>query len=189
MNRFLLPVSLLAGALLAGCSPATSDLFNPRTASATLLSPTGAATGTATFNATCNGVQVKVNVSGLAPGMHGMHIHENANCNNTTDASGNPVVFGGAGGHYDPGASHKHNTPDVTNAQGHGGDLPMISVGADGTGSASFFSSRISLSGDNSVLGRSIIIHAAPDDYKTDPAGNSGARERCGIIAAPTKGG
>ena len=197
MNRTLLPLGLVLSAALASCTPAMqsgtlpnlSDLVSARNASATLLDPSGMPAGTATFTAKADGVQIKVNVTGLKAGMHGMHIHENANCTDSTDASGNKVVFGAAGAHFDPTYSHKHGAPDALPSQGHGGDLPMISVAADGKGSADFFTNRLSLSGDNSVLSRSIIIHAAPDDYKTDPSGNSGARERCGVIAPPQNDG
>ncbi len=197
MNRKLLPAALILGAIFSACTPAMqsgtlpnlNELVSGRGAAASLLSPGGDTAGTATFTAKADGVQVTVNVSGLTPGQHGMHIHEFPNCTDSTDASGKKVVFGAAGSHFDPDYSHRHGSPDASNAQGHGGDLPMLTVGADGRGSASFFTNRLSLSGQNSIMNRSIVIHAAPDDYKTDPAGNSGARERCGVIAPPANGG
>lgn len=174
----LLPVPLILSAMLAGCS-----IMRGPTARAELLNAAGQSTGQATFTAERNGARIKVSVSGLAPGMHGMHIHANPACSNTTNDAGATVTFGGAGGHFDPSGTNNHDAPSSDNAVGHAGDLPMISVGPDGMGSADFFTSKVSLTGASSVMGRSIVIHASPDDYQSDPAGNSGARERCGVIA------
>ncbi|GGK24881.1 superoxide dismutase [Cu-Zn] [Deinococcus malanensis] len=175
----VLPVALLLTATLASCA-----LFGPTMARADLMNPAGQSTGQATFMAEGNSTRVRVTVSGLAPGMHAMHIHVNPACTNTTGTDGATVSFGGAGGHFDPGGTNNHDAPTAANTVGHAGDLPMISVGANGTGTADFLTTRVNLRGDTSVIGRSIVIHAAPDDYQTDPAGNSGARERCGVISA-----
>lgn len=174
-----LPAALLLTTTLSSCA-----LFGPSLARADLMNPAGQSTGQATFMAQGNGTRVRVSVSGLAPGMHAMHIHVNPACTNTTGPTGETVTFGGAGGHFDSNATNNHDAPDAPNTVGHAGDLPMISVGADGTGSADFVTGKVGLRGDNSVIGRSIVIHAGPDDYQTDPAGNSGARERCGVISA-----
>lgn len=176
--------SVLSAALLVTSTLSSCALFGPTMARADLMNPAGQSTGQATFIAEGNGTRVRISVSGLAPGMHAMHIHVNPACTNTTGPNGEPVTFGGAGGHFDPNATNNHDAPTAANTVGHAGDLPMISVGANGTGTADFFTSKVSLRGDNSLVGRSIVIHAAPDDYQTDPAGNSGARERCGVISA-----
>lgn len=170
-------LSLALPVLLAGCT-----YVAPRTATAELLDASGKSAGQVTFSPAAGGTQVKVRVSGLKPGLHGMHIHANPDCTNTTDTSGKVTIFGGAGGHFDPAQAQHHAGPAASNTQGHGGDLPMLNVGSDGVGNAEFLSAKISLEGPTSVIGRSVIVHAEPDDYKTDPAGNSGARERCGII-------
>ncbi|ACO46990.1 superoxide dismutase family protein [Deinococcus deserti] len=175
----VLPVALLLTTTLASCA-----LLGPTMARADLMNPTGQSTGQATFMAEGNGARVRVSVSGLAPGMHAMHIHVNPTCTNTVGANGETVAFGGAGGHFDPSGTNNHDAPTAANTVGHAGDLPMISVGADGTGTADFFTSKVSLRGENSLIGRSIVIHAGADDYQTDPAGNSGARVRCGVISA-----
>lgn len=155
-------------------------------ATATLRDPAGQVLGTARFRplGTGNGpVEVTVSVRGLAPGQHGMHVHEYGRCTPGVDPATNTVVpFGGAGGHFDPGMSRNHDDPQAANLYGHGGDLPMLTVGPDGTGQVTFQSSKIRLSGADGVLNRSIVIHARPDDYRSDPAGMSGARERCGVI-------
>ncbi|WP_135229750.1 superoxide dismutase family protein [Deinococcus fonticola] len=177
MKQGLTLTALALTATLASCTMMTG----PR-ATANLLDPNDKAVGSVTFTREGGGTRVKVSVSGLAPGQHGMHIHMNASCSNSTDASGNTVIFGGAGGHFDPSNAMKHASPETPNTAGHGGDIPMITVNSDGVGSADFLTTKVSLSGPDSVMGRSIVIHAAADDYKTDPAGNSGARLVCGVI-------
>lgn len=170
----------LAGGMQMTAAPAST----PLTATAALRDPAGQVLGTAKFTQQGAGVQVSVEVRGLKPGQHGMHVHEYGRCTPGVDPAVNRIVnFGGAGGHFDPGMSHNHDDPQAGNKYGHGGDLPMLTVGADGTGKASFSSSKVSLTGMTGVLNRSLVIHANPDDYKTDPAGLSGARERCGVIA------
>ncbi|WP_442877210.1 superoxide dismutase family protein [Deinococcus sp. YIM 134068] len=155
----------------------------PLTATATLRDPAGQALGTATFRQSGMNVQVSVEARGLTPGRHGMHVHEYGRCTPGVDPATNTVVpFGGAGGHFDPGMSRNHDDPQAANKYGHGGDLPMLDVGADGTGRASFTSDKISLTGMEGILNRTLIIHAQPDDYKTDPAGLTGGRQRCGPI-------
>ncbi len=179
MNRKTL---LALGSLILSGTLASCAMTAPATARTQLLNEAGQTTGTATFTATPEGTRVSVQVSGLKPGMHGMHIHTNPSCTNTTDAAGKVTVFGGAGEHFDPMMAGHHLGPQASNTAGHAGDIPMLNVGADGTANTEFVSSKISLSGATSVVGRSLVIHANPDDYKTDPSGNSGARERCGVI-------
>ncbi|MFC6592977.1 superoxide dismutase family protein [Deinococcus lacus] len=180
MNKslFLLP-ALLLGLASAGSAPAPA----PLSATAALRDPAGQVLGTAKFEQMGAGVHVTVEVRGLAAGQHGMHIHEYGRCTPGVDPAINKVVdFGGAGGHFDPGMSHNHDAPTTDNKHGHGGDLPMLTVGADGVGKASFMTDKASLTGENGILNRSLVIHAKPDDFKSDPAGLSGARERCGVI-------
>ena len=181
MMRKTMMLGLLSlGLAQAGAAQAAA----PLTATAALRDPAGQVMGSARFVQQGAGVQVTVDVRGLTPGMHGMHVHEFGRCTPGVDPAVNRVVpFGAAGGHFDPGMSRNHDDPQADNKLGHGGDVPMLTVGADGVGKASFTSAKISLTGINGVLGRSLVIHAAPDDYKSDPAGMSGARERCGVIA------
>ncbi|WP_261663237.1 superoxide dismutase family protein [Deinococcus sp. Marseille-Q6407] len=124
---------------------------------------------------------VSVQVAGLKPGMHGMHVHTAGECSDKV-VDGKPTVFGAAGGHFDPAGTGNHAGPDVPSDQGHAGDLPMLNVGADGRGSAEFTTRKFSLRGERGILGRSLILHADSDDYRTNPAGNSGARVLCGVI-------
>jgi Cu-Zn family superoxide dismutase len=90
-----------------------------------------------------------------------------------------------AGAHFNP-ANAQHG---LHNAKGpHAGDLPNLDVADDGSGHLSYVDPLISLQtgASNSVLGLSLVIHANADDEQTDPAGNSGARIACGLIAKPT---
>lgn len=155
----------------------------PLTATATLRDSAGEVRGTARLEQTAGGLKVSVEARGLTPGQHGMHIHEFGRCTPGTDPATNTTVpFGGAGGHFDPGMSKNHDAPTTDNLNGHGGDTPMLNVGADGVGRATFTTDKVGLSGVNGILNRSIVIHAKPDDFKTDPAGATGAREQCGVI-------
>ncbi|MEJ8852694.1 superoxide dismutase family protein [Variovorax rhizosphaerae] len=137
-----------------------------------------------TFAPTGGGVLLAAQVQGIAPGAHGMHIHTNGACANGPDAAtGQIVAFGAAGGHFDPGNSRKHGHPGDPMAVSHAGELPALQAGADGRASLSYVNAHITLDRSaTSVLGRTVIVHAHPDDYATDPAGNSGARLLCGVI-------
>jgi Cu-Zn family superoxide dismutase len=144
-------------------------------AHANIVNAAGDKIGTATFTQSPDGVQINVDVSQLPPGTHGIHIHTVGKC----EGPG----FTTAGGHFNP-ANKKHgkDNPDGP----HNGDLLNLTVGSDGHASGSLLDANVSLnSGANSLFqpgGTAIVIHAGPDDYKTDPAGNSGARIACGVI-------
>ena len=167
---------LLMAALLAGQGLAAS-------ATATLLGPQGEARGTATFTEVPGGLRLQVRATGLTPGRHGLHVHENGTCTPGVDKATNTVVpFGGAGEHFDPGMSGNHATPMTPDTQGHGGDLPVLTADASGTATLDFTTRKLTLGGMTGVLHRSLVVHALPDDYKTDPAGQSGARIACGTI-------
>ena len=182
-NLFGIFGTLTLGVALAGSALAGGAGAPPMHASAALRNAAGASAGSATLHTNARGeLVVTVKVSGLTPGMHGVHVHAKGSCTPGPDDKGKIVNFGGAGGHFDPGMSHNHSSPTVSNKEGHGGDLPMVMVGADGRGSVTFTTERLSLRGDTGVLGRSIVVHAKADDYKTNPAGASGPRELCGVI-------
>ncbi|WP_415784224.1 superoxide dismutase family protein [Deinococcus saxicola] len=176
---------LLSGLVLAGGTEPVGMGQMPANlkATAALRDPAGQVRGEASFEQVGMGMRVTVTASGLTPGMHGLHVHDLGRCTPGVDPAVNKVVpFGGAGGHFDPGGSKNHDSPMAGNKYGHGGDLPMLNVGADGTGTATFTTDKVSLTGKDGVLNRSLMIHADMDDYKSDPSGKSGARERCGVI-------
>lgn len=147
------------------------------TASAKIVDSAGKSIGTATFSGKSAGVEVNVKVSGLPPGKHGIHLHENGRCE--------PPGFATAGSHFNP--SGKHH--GAANPQGrHAGDLPNLEVKPDGTAELTAVAQGATLDkGKTSFLksgGTALIIHAQADDEKSDPTGNSGARIACGVVTA-----
>lgn len=167
----------------APTAPVTSGTVGPLNARAVLVDTQGRPQGEATFVQRAGDVRVNVQVRGLTPGNHGMHIHEFSACTPGVDAATNAAVpFGGAGPHFDPAMSHNHDKPTAPNELGHGGDLPMLQVGENGSGQASFVTDKVSLMGENGVLNRTLVVHANADDYASDPAGKSGGRLLCGTV-------
>ena len=143
--------------------------------SASLIDTTGARVGVATFSDSAGSGWLAVSVTGLSPGAHGMHIHENGACT--------PPGFESAGGHFNPeGKEHGTQNPEGP----HAGDLPNIVAQGDGSADTALMIPQSLLgSGAGSIAGatkRALVIHADPDDEKTDPSGNSGARVVCGVI-------
>lgn len=130
--------------------------------------------GEATFEQVGDKVKVVIFVQGLKPGQeHGMHIHEGAACGDDGMA---------AGGHFNPhGKPHSRHT----DANRHAGDLPSLKAGKDGRAKIDVEIDGIAVgSGAGNVIGRTVIVHADPDDFRTQPTGNSGARIACGVIRA-----
>ncbi|RAR74400.1 Cu-Zn family superoxide dismutase [Paracidovorax anthurii] len=173
-------------AVAASSAAAKTPVPGPEraTASARLLTASGTPAGSAVLTETPGGVEVAAQVQGLTPGLHGFHIHANGQCAPGPDAAtGQTIPFGAAGGHFDPGMSHRHGHPGQPADQAHAGELPNIQVGSDGRGTVRYVNANVTLTpGRNSVMGRSIVVHEKEDDYKTNPSGNSGGRVLCGVI-------
>lgn len=129
-------------------------------------------TGTVTFEVVDKGVLIVGDFEGLKPGLHGFHVHEKGECNH--DASS-------AGGHFNP-AGTKHGGPD--DKERHAGDFGNVEANAEGKAHYERIDTVIKLEGADSIVDKSIVIHADPDDFKTQPTGNSGARIGCGVIQA-----
>ncbi|WP_054957252.1 superoxide dismutase family protein [Paenibacillus dakarensis] len=131
-----------------------------------LFNAKGKASGIATFKQVDDGVLVKISASGLTPGKHGFHVHENAI---------QSMDFKSAGGHFNP--THKHHGLEHPEGS-HVGDMPNLMAGQDGTAEGEFKIQHATLEKGKatSILGRSLIIHAGEDDNMSDPAGNSGDR-------------
>lgn len=158
--------------LLAACQSMPSE---PPRATAQLQPTKGNKTiGEATFEQVGNKVHVVVFVQGLKPGKeHGMHIHEGGDCG----ADGM-----NAKGHFNPyGKPHAN----YASAERHAGDLPSLKANAKGRANVDVELDIITLaSGPGNIVGRSLIVHADPDDHKTQPTGNAGGRIACGVIKA-----
>lgn len=146
------------------------------TARATFVNQQGQQVGTATLVQTPNGVLVSAEITGLPPGEHAFHIHETGRCN---PASG----FESAGGHYAPGG-HKHGY--LVEGGPHAGDMPNQFVGQDGRLHLQVFNPNVTLSPGPATLfdddGSAIVVHANPDDYRSQPSGDAGGRIACAVI-------
>jgi len=172
----LVLTGILSGCNSGGNTPARDAVEQqpaPLQASA-LLAPTqgNAVQGNVIFRHEADGgVRIIAEVSGLTPGSRGFHIHETGDCS-APDASS-------AGGHFNP-----HQTAHGKEGEGeyHAGDLPSLQADADGNASLNVVLHGINLTGDHSIIGRGLIVHADPDDYTSQPTGNSGARVACAVI-------
>jgi Cu-Zn family superoxide dismutase len=168
--RHLLLVSLCA-AVLGACASAPAS--GP-SAVAELQSTKGNVTaGNVTFTQRGSKVLVSGTVTGLKPNQeHGFHIHEKGDCSSGDGMS--------TGGHFNPtGKPHGHHG----SGERHAGDLPALMADAAGKATFSVEMDVITVAdGPASVVGRGMIVHVQPDDYKTQPTGNAGARSACAVI-------
>jgi len=152
----------------------TPSAGEAKTARALLESKSASSvTGTAEFVQTGNDVKLTLSVAGASPGKHAVHVHVVPDCSDAEAKS--------AGDHWNP--SHEdHGQFDV--APFHLGDIGNLDVGDDGKGSLVLTTPRWSIASgkENDLLGHSIVVHASVDDLKTNPSGNSGGRQACGVI-------
>jgi len=122
------------------------------------------------------GIEVRVQAAGLPAGHYGVHLHSVGLCESP--------AFTSAGPHWNP-TARQHGS--LNPAGHHLGDLPNLDVDEFGGGRVEFAIAGASTSGAEGFFdadGTSVVIHAAPDDYRTDPSGNSGARIACGVLRA-----
>lgn len=159
--------------LLTACQTTPPE---PLQATAQLMPTKGNKTfGEATFEQVGDKVRVVVFVQALKPGQeHGLHIHEVGDCSSGDGMS--------TKGHFNPfGKPHAH----YGSAERHAGDLPALKSNKAGRANVQINLDVITLTpGPANIIGRGLIVHADPDDYKTQPTGNAGARIACGVIGA-----
>ena len=172
MTRMALGLALSAG---LACYGAVAQAQAPAPVKVDLKNGQGQSIGTATITTEMNMVHIALDVKGLTPGEHALHIHGTPTCEGP--------AFTSAGPHFNP-AAKKHGTQ---NPEGpHAGDMPNFRVGADGTAKTTVMAQNVTLgTAANSILagnGTALVIHAGADDMKTDPAGAAGDRIACGVI-------
>ncbi|MBN9021363.1 MAG: superoxide dismutase family protein [Rhizobiales bacterium] len=163
--------ALLAFVFAVTALPAVAD----ESATVTVRDTYGQLVTTLTLSDAGNGVLVTGTVSGIDPGPHAIHFHEKGVCE---------PPFETAGGHFNP-TGHQHG---ILNAEGHhAGDMPNVVMPKEGEGTIQIFAAGVTLARDAEGSlrdgdGTAIVIHAGPDDYKTDPSGDSGGRIACGVV-------
>jgi Cu-Zn family superoxide dismutase len=153
--------------VFVGCASG-GDTGTPA-ARASLIDANGQAAGEVSLYPTETGVRVVGDLPNLPAGAHGFHFHAVGSCQ--------PPSFESAGGHFNPtGRQHGLQNPNGP----HLGDMPNVS-----TSRVNLVVQGLQLTGSNGLLdsdGAAVVLHANPDDLRTDPAGNAGARIRCGVI-------
>jgi Cu-Zn family superoxide dismutase len=143
-----------------------------------LADAAGKSLGSASVTEGPNGLTFAVSASGMTAGSHGLHLHEKGLCEGPK--------FDSAGKHWNPaGKQHGRDNP----AGAHLGDLANLDVADAGTATASFTVAGAMMASGTTMLadadGTTLVVHAKPDDYKTDPSGNSGDRIACAVLAMP----
>jgi len=168
MGRVLIGITLVVG--VAGA------LLAQQTATVELKDAQGQTIGTATLAPAATGVIIALDLKGLTPGEHALHVHLTPKCEGP--------AFTSAGGHFNP-ANKMHG---MKNPNGpHAGDMSNFTVTGDGAAKTTITAPGVTLAaGPNSVFangGTALVIHARADDMMTDPAGNAGDPVACGVIS------
>jgi superoxide dismutase, Cu-Zn family len=177
MRCSLLLLTVLLAPACAGRSAMPSGTSAQPSAGGDFVSFDGRKVGEARLQQTPAGVRIRVEFAGIAPGSHGLHIHAVGQCD--------PPSFTTAGGHYNPAAKkHGFRSPEGH----HAGDLPNVMIPRTGGAKVDTTTADVTLvAGANSLLdadGSALVLHDSPDDYMTDPSGNSGRRIACAVIKA-----
>jgi len=169
-NRLLhIGLSLLAAGSLVTASASAAE---PTKAIAVLHRTKGSnVEGVVTFTKTGGEVKVVADLTGLTPGEHGFHIHEFGDCSSADGKA--------AGGHFNP-TNNPHAGHDAEKR--HAGDLGNIEADSAGKAHLELADKMMTMSGENSIIGRGVIVHEKADDLKTQPTGDAGGRVACGVI-------
>lgn len=163
------PVPLILPLALAGCVGLGEPTLNPPIA---LVNAAGQSIGTVESWETPGAVTFRLRAAGLPLGIHGIHVHAVGRCDAPT--------FETAGPHWNPSQrAHGFNNP----AGPHAGDMPNVTIAATGVLQENVALSGASLAALADADGAALVIHAAADDYRTDPSGNSGGRIACAVVA------
>ena len=178
MRIVIATVVAFAPVMLSACAGGMHMDSPPPLAQGTIHDAAGTVLGNVTVTGAANAtLRVDVQVSGLAPGIYGAHVHTVGRC----DAPG----FASAGGHWNP-AMHQHGR--LNPAGSHAGDLPNLTVDSSGRGGIAF-----AVPGTVETLldadGAALVLHAHADDERTDPSGNSGDRIACAVLGPMRAGG
>jgi len=138
---------------------------------------TGATVGQVVVSESPYGLAFTPALSGVAPGLHGFHVHENPSCA-PLEKDGKMVPALAAGGHYDPAGTKRHGLPW---GDGHLGDLPALYVDNSGNATYPVLAPRLKMT---DIKGRSLMVHVGGDNHADHPAplGGGGARLACGVI-------
>lgn len=131
------------------------------------------AQGTVEFTREAGALTVNATLTGLTPGEHAIHVHENGDCS-APDAES-------AGAHFSP-EGDPHGAPTAGHAMHHLGDLGNLVADDSGNAQLSTEDDELELSGENGVVGKAVIVHSSVDDFETQPDGNSGSRVACGVV-------
>lgn len=177
--KFLTITAAIAAPLLGTLAFAADHNETPKTEKAiAILEPTAGSQvkGTITFTKVGDGIRVEGVVTGLTPGKHGFHVHQFGDLTAPDGTS--------AGGHFNPGGE-PHGGPAAK--ERHAGDFGNIDAGADGMSKFAFTDTHISFEGDDSILGRGVVVHAKADDMKSQPSGEAGGRVAVGVIGVAKK--
>ena len=131
------------------------------------------ARGNASFIETEDGLEIVATLTGLAPGDHGIHLHENGDCSGEAASA--------AGDHFAPGGA-PHGAPTDEESEHHAGDLGNISADESGNAELRLSDTELEIDGERGVVGRAIVVHEGEDDLVSQPSGGSGNAVACGVV-------
>lgn len=165
---------LMVAAFLFAATNVANAADGAKTGQTMLQNAKGDNVGVAKLTDTPHGVLIEVEFAGMPPGAHAFHIHEVGKCE---------PPFTSAGGHFNPGMKHHgFESPEGY----HGGDLPNVVIPDSGSAKVQAFVAGVRLTSGSAKLfdedGSALVVHAGPDDYKSDPAGAAGDRIACGVV-------